>query len=43
MSSIMIDLFEPRMVETKLHKSFQDIRRDSADAPVQSVTALQTL
>lgn len=33
----MIDLFEPRMAEAKLHVSFQAIRRDPAYAPVQSV------
>lgn len=33
----MIDLFEPRMAEEKLHMSFQAIRRDPAYAPVQSV------
>lgn len=32
----MIDLFNPRIAETKLHLSFQAIRRDPAYAPVQS-------
>lgn len=33
----MIDLFQPRMAEAKLHVSFQALRRDPTYAPVQSV------